>query len=302
MPVLETSTVPVLEIGGTHVTAALVDPGSWQLVAGSAKRSHIDAQGSTEELVAAFVGAAAELRPDGAVLGVAIPDPFDYATGVGRFSGVGKFESLYGLDLRAAILDSVPGLEDVAFVNDADAFLIGEWVGGAATGYERCVAITLGTGIGSAFLAGGSIVDSGPDVAPGGRAHRLIVRGSPLEDRVSRRAIRRAYAAATGDTAADVLDISLRARAGDTVSAQVLATAMGALGEAFAPIVARFAPDVIVVGGSMAGSWDLFEPSFRAGLQGDHQRIVTAVHLEHAPLTGAAWQAVHRREPAADLN
>jgi glucokinase len=290
--------IPVLEIGGTHVTAALVDPTAWLLVPGSAKRRDIEAQGSAEELVGAFVSAAAELPTGEAVLGVAIPDPFDYATGVGQFRGVGKFESLYGLDLRSAILEGVPALDGVAFVNDADAFLIGEWVNGAATGYQRCVAITLGTGIGSAFLADGGIVDSGPDVAPGGRAHRLMVRDHPLEDLVSRRAMRRAYAEATGDTEADVLDIALRARDGDRVSAQVLSVAMQVLGEALGPIMHRFAPDVIVVGGSMAGSWDLFEPSFRAGLRRDRQHIVVAEHLEHAPLVGAAWSATHEREPA----
>jgi glucokinase len=119
-----------------------------------------------------------------------------------------------------------------------------------------------------------------------------------LEDLVSRRAMRRAYAEATGDAEADVLDIALRARDGDAVSARVLSSAMQVLGEALGPIVHRFAPDVIVVGGSMAGSWDLFEPSFRDGMRRDQQRIVTARHLEHAPLTGAGWQAVHRREPA----
>lgn len=294
----DTPAIPVLEIGGTHVTAALVDPTAWLLVPGSAKRRDIEAQGGADELVGAFVDAAADLPPGQLSLGVAIPDPFDYPTGVGRFRGVGKFESLYGLNLRSAILDGVPALHDVAFLNDADAFLIGEWVNGAATGYQRCVAITLGTGIGSAFLADCAIVDSGPDVAPGGRAHRLVVRDHPLEDLVSRRAMRRAYAEATGDADADVLDIALRARDGDPVSAKVLSFAMQVLGEALGPIVHRFAPDVIVVGGSMAGSWDLFEPSFRGGLGRDGQHIVVAEHLEHAPLVGAAWSATHKRESA----
>jgi len=233
-------------------------------------------------------------------LGVAIPDPFDYATGVAKFRGVGKFESLYGVDLRAAILAGNPDLDDVVFVNDADAFGLGEWVHGAATGWHRCVGITLGTGIGSTFLDDGRIVDSGPDVAPGGRAHRLHAHGQPLEDLVSRRAIRRAYKAATGDADADVLDIAIRARAGDPVATQVLATAMRILGETLRPVLDRFAPDVLVVGGSMAGSWDLFEPSFRAGLHRDGQPIVLAEHREDAPLIGAAWWATEGRRPARD--
>ncbi len=285
-----TDPIPVLEIGGTHVTAALVDPATWTQ-AGSVQRWDVDSHGSAEELLDAFVAAAAGLGAGAGTLGVAIPDPFDYATGVAKFRGVGKFESLYDVDVRAAILAGNAELRDVVFVNDADAFGLGEWVNGAATGWHRCVGITLGTGIGSTFLDDGRIVDSGPDVAPGGRAHRLRVQGKPLEDLVSRRAIRRAYKAVTGDADADVLDIAIRARAGDPVATKVLATAMRILGETLRPVLDRFAPDVIVVGGSMAGSWDLFESSFREGLNRDGQPILLAEHREDAPLVGAAWWA-----------
>ena len=41
------------------------------------------------------------------------------------------------------------------FVNDAEAFGLGEWRAGAARGRRRAVAITLGTGVGSVFVADG---------------------------------------------------------------------------------------------------------------------------------------------------
>lgn len=107
--------------------------------------------------------------PPGARWGVAVPGPFDYAKGVALFAGVGKFEALYGVDVRAALLGGLwqrPG--DVVFLNDAHAFLAGEWTGGAAHGHRRAVGITLGTGVGSAFLADGLIREDGSGVPPGG--------------------------------------------------------------------------------------------------------------------------------------
>ena len=56
----------------------------------------------------------------------------------------------------------------VQFLNDADAFALGEWWAGAAKGGRRVVAATLGTGLGSAFLADGHIVHDAPGI-PAGR-------------------------------------------------------------------------------------------------------------------------------------
>jgi hypothetical protein len=49
---------------------------------------------------------------------------------------------------------------------------------------------------------------------------------------------------------------------------------------------------LLVVGGSMAGSWDLFEPAFRAGAGGALPRVVLAQDSADAPLIGAALHAV----------
>jgi glucokinase len=229
-----------------------------------------------------------------------MPGPFDYDRGIALFEDVGKFDSLRGVDVRAALCEGIaPPPESVSFLNDADAFLLGEWLHGAATGYRRCAAVTLGTGVGSGFLAAGEIVSSGPDVPPGGRAHRLDIDGVPLEDGVSRRAIRAAYAAATGDAAADVHEIADRARGGDFVAREVIDTAMKRLGTALGPYLQRFGAEVVVIGGSMSASWDLFGPAFVAQLRGPIA-VVVAEDREHAPLLGAARYALTSAAPGCD--
>lgn len=253
----------MLEIGGTHVSAALVDPDSGRL-AGQPTRRALDAQGSAPDILATIVAVGRTIgAAPGARWGVAIPDPFDYLRGIGRFAGVGKFAALRGVEVGAAFARGLGG--SVAFGNDADAFILGEWRHGAARGTARCAGITLGTGVGSGWLVDGRIVDSGPGVPPGGRAHRLTVDGVELEERMSRRAVRAAYARATGDADADVRVIAERARAGDKQATAVLAAAVQCLGRALGPALRGFAADVVVIGGAMAGSWDLFDEWFRAG-------------------------------------
>ncbi|MCF2435267.1 ROK family protein [Streptomyces thinghirensis] len=48
---------------------------------------------------------------------------------------------------------------------------MGEYGAGAATGHDRVVCLTLGTGVGSSFLSAGRPVHSGPGVPPSGHVH-----------------------------------------------------------------------------------------------------------------------------------
>ena len=286
-------TVPVLDIGGTHVTAATVDPARW-IVVGGRHRVDIDSSGSAEVIIAGFSRAAAELGADPAARrwAVAMPDPFDYPRGIGRFHGVAKFESLDGVDVGAALRRELPGRpDDVVFCNDADAFTVGEAVAGAAVGSERVVGLTLGTGVGSGWVVSGRVAD--PGTPPGGRAHLLSVHGVALEDAMSRRAIVRGYRAATGDRSADVREIAQRARDGDRSASAVLARALRALGRALAAPIRNFAADLVVVGGSMSRSWELFEPWFVEGAAGVGMPPTrVAADPDAAPLIGAAHVAV----------
>lgn len=297
-----TDRVAVLEVGGTHVSAAWVDRDGWLVE--EQPRAELDPAGDTEQLLAGLAAAGASLdAPAGTAWGVAMPGPFDYSRGVARYTGVGKFEALTGVDVRSALYERLPHQPgSIAFLNDASAFLIGEWLIGTARGATRCAAVTLGTGIGSAFLDRGRVVDSGPQVPPEAELHLLSYDGLPLEDWVSRRALRRGYAArralAHDDAGraddADVKEIAELARAGDPAASAAFDAAFTVLGEVLGPWLERFGADQLVIGGSIAGAWDLIARPLRTGLCRHSEcryAIGPASEPIRSPLVGAAHVA-----------
>jgi glucokinase len=98
----------------------------------------------------------------------------------------------------------------------------------------------------------------------------------------------------------DVREIAAAGRAGDVHAAAVLNRAFTALGQSLAPWLLRFEAQVLVVGGSMAGSWDIVEPAIRAGLTGRFTElqgvpVVKATRADEAGLIGAAYWAAGKR-------
>lgn len=292
---------PVLEIGGTHVTAALVDQhdGGWTVRESSLLRRPLDAHESAE-VILDVVARAGRLLGDShdTRWGVALPGPFDYESGIGRYEDVGKFEALNGIDVGARLASKLgPLAATITFLNDADAFGIGEYALRHPANM-RLACITLGTGVGSAFLLDGIPAKAGPAVPPDGACHLIEYRGRALEDTVSRRAIRRRYAELTTDSddrprLLDVHEIAELSRQGDGVAAQVLHQAFTSLGEAIAPYLQDFEAETLVIGGSMAGSWDIVHPAIRRGLmsvrpQLEQLPVVRSGRFEQACLVGTA--------------
>jgi glucokinase len=292
--------IGALEIGGTHVTSALVNLSAGLLVPGSVHRRPINPHAAADELLKDFASGItdAHAAPD-VPWGVAIPGPFDYRRGVGMFKDVGKFDSLLNVNLAARLRAFLPHLSGgITFVNDADAFAVGEWRQGVTAAAARCVGITLGSGVGSSFLDNGIPVTTGPTVPPHGRAHLLKIGTADLEDVVSRRAILARYLTGPNvrSTAGlDVHDVFNRSRDGEVWATQVLEDTFRALGGALAPWFTRFQATAVAFGGSMTGSWDLIFPPLRSGLTTAGAPIdvdlLPSADTEQSALVGAATSA-----------
>lgn len=285
---MTTGLVGTVEIGGTHVSAGRVDTARRRLDASGVRRTALDPAGSREELVHAIVETARAVTGDELVdWGVATPGPFDYERGVALIRGVAKLDGLYGVDLRDALARALDLVDPtrVRFLNDAQAFVLGEWWSGAARGRLRVLGVTLGTGLGSGFLDDGAIVASGPDVPPEGRLDLVPFRGHAVEDVLSSRGIGARFKAEL-----EVAEIARRARAGDHASIAAFVSFGAALGEFLEPWIGRFAPSSVVFGGSITRAWDLFGAAFRNACPSARD-AKPAEHLDEAALLGAALHA-----------
>jgi glucokinase len=178
----------------------------------------------------------------------------------------------------------------VRFVNDAQAALLGEVHCGAAVGATRVIGLTLGTGVGSAFAVAGRIVTSGPGVPLDGYVYCLPWDEGIVEDAISTRAIQRTYRALTGEQC-EVRDLAARART-DAVAMSVWKDLGKTLGRVLQPLAREFRPEIVVLGGAIAQSAELFLPAAENELQGTGAGLRVSTLFDRAALFGAAvaWQ------------
>jgi len=233
-------------------------------------------------------------------IGVSMPGPTDYERGVPLLRGLGKFESIYGLDLAAEIVRRAPALTDLPWrwLNDAQAFALGELRFGAAQGATRAMFLTLGTGCGSAFAVGGDIVTYGPGVPEGGFVYPLRHGDGTIDELLSARGVLRMWREAAAERGVDpetvltARDVGSRAQAGEALALEAFVRFGRLLSAALEPVFAAFRPEVVVLGGKVSESLPFFGP---AAVAAGAPPLALAEAPESAALRGAA---VHLLEEA----
>lgn len=156
-----------------------------------------------------------------------------------------------------------------AIANDAKCAALAEAVWGAGKHYSRVCMITLGTGVGGGFIcnkrldAGNGYADADGilghiTVENNGRSCTCGRKGC-LEAYASATAIMRTYREKTGESTT-AFEVFQRARAGEPAAKQTIADFQYYLGEGLISLVNVLRPEVIVLGGGVAGSADLFLP------------------------------------------
>jgi glucokinase len=168
----------------------------------------------------------------------------------------------------------------VVLTNDANAAAIGEMVYGATKGMKDFVMITLGTGVGSGFVANGELI-YGYDGFAGELGHTNAIRNG-RQCNCGKKGCLETYASATGivrtvhefllrDDAPSTLrslatitskDIYEAAAAGDALALEVFNFTGMILGQSLADVVAITAPKAIVLFGGLASAGSfIFEPT-----------------------------------------
>ncbi|WP_161888626.1 ROK family protein [Pontibacter russatus] len=279
-------TVLGADIGGSHITAALVDLETKTVLPETQVRAHVNAQGTVQEVLdiwAAVIEQAMGRRSAAETkLAISMPGPFDYEQGICLFQNQNKYDCLYGLNVKELLASRLGcAAADIKLVNDAGCFLRGEVFGGAAKGAASAIGLTLGTGLGSAMLHNGIAGDADLWRAP--------FRDGIAEDYLSTRAVVQTYKRLSGKKVTGVKELAaLYPHDAD---------ARAAFGE-FAENLARFlvpylrelTPEVVVIGGNIANAWDLFVPATVSSLasMGFCVPLKKAALAEEAALLGAA--------------
>jgi glucokinase len=143
-----------IDIGGSHITVALVDLKTRSVLPGTRIRKSIDSNGSTNNIIgewSSIINKSFENNDCQKKIAIAMPGPFDYEAGISYIRNQHKYDSLYGLNIKSLLAGSLQIDEcDILLKNDAACFLQGEVFDGAAKGFKKAIGLTLGTGLGSA--------------------------------------------------------------------------------------------------------------------------------------------------------
>jgi glucokinase len=236
-----------IDIGGTHLRAARVEPGG-----GLGPVLRAPSAGDPETVVERALGLVRELGLERvAAVGVGVPGQ---VAADGRMLW-GGFVNLAGVDL-AGRLGAATGLP-VAVENDGTMALIAEAACGAARGLREAALMTIGTGIGGAVLRGGRVLRGratagqlGHMTVDAGGLPCLCGRRGCVETTSSGTALGRLVAAA-GLPPGTGVDALLARREADPAAARLLADWAGPLRAAIETLAAVSAPEAVLLGGGL---------------------------------------------------
>ncbi len=296
-----------VDIGGSHISCALIDLDRMEIREETLTEMPVDNQATSGEIIetwSAAIGKSMQGIDPGQIMGIgfAMPGPFDYVNGISLIRGVSKYEKLYGIDVGKEIRKSL-GLksgQSVRFINDASAFAIGEARAGKAAGAARSMVITLGTGIGSAFIRNGVPVVTGESVPEKGWVYHLNYRDSIADNYFSTRWFLQRYKEVT-HREVDGVKSMVREAAKNEHIMEIFKEFGTSLAGFLAPILNRFGAEVLVLGGNISRAMDLFGPSLELELKNNNCPASPQLSLlgEEAALIGSAslldreiWHAV----------
>ncbi len=143
-----------MDVGGSSVKSGLVSGETVEDI----KTTPIDSKGNSENIITTFSDIINSYSAANQISGIAfsMPGPFDHSKGISYMGpNQGKYEAIYGMNLKELLLERVSTEYPITFRDDGESAIVGEALYGAGKPYERLLGITLGTGIGSAFIING---------------------------------------------------------------------------------------------------------------------------------------------------
>ncbi len=257
-------------------------------------------------------------------VGIGIPGVIDAETGTVTQSP--NLPEWVEFPLREKLSPLIPF--PLTIENDANAAALGELTFGAAKGCKNIFCITLGTGVGGGIIVNGEILHGAGGMA-GEIGHMTVFPNGPvcncgnqgcLEALASATAIKRMSLELISLSPHDhgffekkIIEIppeerdrliaqtvAEAARAGETIAIRIFRRVGSALGIAIATLINIFNPEAIVIGGGVAGAWDLFITDLKVEIRkralkapGARVKILKAALGDDFGVLGAAALILH---------
>lgn len=290
-------TIVAVDIGGTHLRAALYEPENPQPIAHQRIQTHTEEPGVYERMESLIES----IWPkDGNVLaiGVASPGPLDPHTGyILKTPNIKEWQN-FPLGPNLSRHFQIPAFVD----NDANLAALGEWKFGAGRGHHHLLYLTISTGVGGGVIAddhllqgyhglatelGHTILDpDGPLCSCGFAGHLEAFSSGPaiVKFVLNELAAGKSSSLKKGDniTARVVADA---ANHGDALAISAYQRAGTYLGIAVANFLLSFDPSIVVFGGGVSQVGPLLFDSFRASLK---KRVFHPRYLENLKIEMAA--------------
>lgn len=300
-----------MDLGGTTFKALAVSPDGAIL---GRVQDNTRAERAPEAVVHSMMEALLRLQAEVsspsrrlAAIGFGIPGILDLPAGIVRRSP--NLPGWHDFNLRAAVQCHL----DIPFTidNDANVAAVGEAWLGAGRGVQHFLMLTLGTGVGGGIIIAGTILHGAYGYA-GELGHTVVDPNGPLcgcgsygclEQFASGTAIARLAEPYYGQTTARV--VALAAQRGEPPAIDVYHQVGRYLGIACASFANLFNPQIIAIGGAVAGAFDLFIDAMHMTMRQrsfievyNSLRIVPAECGTDAGGLGAAYQAMQLVHPA----
>lgn len=253
-----------IDVGGSHASCAAFDMTEKRLITESISHIPLNNQGSKTEVIEGFVSliraCTDKIKLDDLVgIGIAMPGPFDYENGIGLFTGENaKFQCLNKVNVELELKEKLNLPEiSVRFINDATAFAIGEYFLGQLKGCKHTLAITLGTGLGSAFLSDGIPVIVDEKVPENGCIWHLPFENGIADDYFSTRGLVNRYFERTGTKLKGVKELAELSKE-NSLALELFHDFGEKLALFLAPWFKSFQVEAIVFGGNISKASHLF--------------------------------------------
>lgn len=301
--------VLAVDLGGTKVEAALVDPDG-NVLSESRSRALTGQHSSPADLATAVldvVDHALANVPDSADVvgvGIAAAGPVNEAAGTVSPINIPQWRNYPLRDLVAGRVRETLGDIPIYFHRDGVAFVLAtQWVGNAAA-EENLLGMVISTGIGGGFIVDGRVLagNSGHigQIQLSGFTGELSIGSRTTLESVASGPNTVAWANAQGWSGRTGEDLAQAYRDGDDIAAQAVARTSEALGQAICSAAALVEVDVVAIGGGFSQVAHDLVAMVRRIVERHPLRYISRVQVidaglpDTAPLVGAA-ALVYRR-------